>query len=103
MRRQKTSSFLAFSVTRAPFPCIGPPPGGWGRADTRERGIKVCDTTGAVRLPPDVYQQLQAASALTGLSLESIAAVACLDWLRRHDMQRDLWDMQGKPGPEAHE
>src|SRR5260370_18947626 len=35
-----------------------------------------------VRFSDDVYQDLEAASRLTGLPINSIVTVACLEWLR---------------------
>ncbi|MCL4493915.1 MAG: hypothetical protein M1294_03775 [Firmicutes bacterium] len=51
-----------------------------------------------IRFPGPVYQRLEKASERTGLSINSLVTIACLDWLRRHENQLALWG-QGKEDP----
>lgn len=45
-----------------------------------------------IRFAGTIYHRLELASQRTGLTINSIVTVACLDWLRRHEEQLSLWE-----------
>ncbi len=43
-----------------------------------------------------IYKRLEQASAATGLTINSLVTIACLDWLRRHENHLILWEQSPK-------
>ncbi|WP_053959000.1 hypothetical protein [Sulfobacillus thermosulfidooxidans] len=54
-----------------------------------------------IRFAGTIYHRLELASQRTGLTINSIVTVACLDWLRRHEEQLSLWEKGTDPHHES--
>ncbi len=50
-------------------------------------------------LPAAVVQRLEQAAQDTGLDLNTLVTIACLDWLRRHDTQWSALHGASPPRP----
>ncbi len=54
-----------------------------------------------IRFAGTLYHRLELASERTGLTINSIVTIACLDWLRRHEDQLSLWEEGMTPPHES--
>ncbi len=51
-----------------------------------------------IRFSETIYQRMAKASDRTGLTINSLVIIACLDWLRHHENHLILWQ-QGAETP----